>query len=144
MFWIVASYLGHMISIMMRNTISSNAGRAYSWINTRVENAVDKLHEYSTIVRVRRVRKKPRVRGRPKRKGKRLTCHTVMVFSAAARSANVTTFNTDLGEVVINNWASDCFSHIISDFVGPMRDCNKVVKGFGRSRTSNVNMHPCI
>ena len=136
----MASYLGHMINAMIGGTLSSNAGRVYVWINAKVENAVDKMHEYSTTIKVRRVKKKLRVRGRPRRKGRRLTCHAVMVFSAAAKSAGITTFDTDSGEVGIDNRASGCFSHMISDFVGPMRNCNKVVKGFGGSRTSNVKM----
>ena len=124
----------------MSNKASIIAGRTYTWTNARVERAIDKLHEYSTTIRIKRISKKSRGRGRPKRKGKVLTCHAVMVFSAAARSSNVTTFDTDSGEVGIDNRASGCFSHVISDFVGPMRDCNKVVKGFRGSRTSNVKM----
>ena len=140
MLWVVVSYLGHMISMLIGNTPSSNAGRLYAWINLKVENAVDKMHEYSTTIKVQRTKRKHRVRGRPRRKGRRLTCHAVMVFSAAAKSASITTFDTDSGEVGIDNRASGCFSHMINDFVGPMRDCNKVVKGFGGSRTSNVKM----
>ena len=120
--------------------MSSNAGMLYSWVNARIDVAVSKLHIYSTTVRIKRARRKSRLRGRPRRRGKALTCHTVMVFSAAARSRGITAFDTDSGEVGIDNRASGCFSHVISDFVGPMKDCNKVVKGFGGSRTSNVKI----
>ena len=140
MFWVVINYLGHIARWIVSNKASVVAGRAYSWLNARIENVIDRIHEYSTTIRVRRIRKRSKVRGRPRRKGKLLTCHAVMVFSAAARSSNVVAFDTDSGEVGINNRASGCFSHVISDFVGPMRDCNKVVKGFGGSRTSNVKM----
>ena len=136
----IANCLGHTLKFIVNIEASMIIRTTYPWINERVESVIDKIHEYSTTIKVRRTSKKPRVRGRPKRRGKILTCHAVMVFSAAARSSNVTTFDTDSGEVGIDNRASGCFSHVISDFVGPLRDCNKVVKGFGGSRTSNVKM----
>lgn len=40
----------------------------------------------------------------------------------------------------IDNRASGCFSHEVSNFVGQLRECNRVVKGFGASSTSNIKM----
>ena len=118
------------------------SGLLYHWINNIVTSIIDPAHEYSTTIKVKRRKKRMRLRGRgrPRRRGRMLTTHAVMVLSAAAGSTRVAAFDTDSGEVGIDNCASGCFSHIIDDFVGPMRDCNKVVKGFGGSRTSNVKM----
>ena len=109
-------------------------------MDTKVEWIINQVHTYLTTIRVRRTSRKKRIRGRPKRRGRRLTCHAVMVFAATSKSSSIVTFDTDSGEVGIDNRASGCFSHVIGDFVGPMRDCHRVVKGFGGSRTSNVKM----
>ncbi len=106
-----------------------------------METAIGKIHHYSTTVRVKRTRgRRKRMKRNPRRKGKVLTCQAVMVYAATAKRSSMTTFDTDSGDVGIDNRASGCFSHVITDFIGPMRDCNRVVKGFGGSRTSNVKM----
>ena len=113
----------------------------YWKINETMEIAISKIHHYSTTVRVKRNRgRRRRMKTSPKRKGKVLTCQAVMVYAATAKRSSMATFDTDSGEVGIDNRASGCFSHVITDFIGPMRDCNRVVKGFGGSRTSNVKM----
>ena len=81
-----------------------------------------------------------RVRGRPRRRGRYPICQAVMVYAAAARASANSTFDTDSGTVGIDNRASGCFSHVIDDFVGPVRDCKRIVKGFGGSKTSNVKI----
>ena len=128
----------------MRNVIVHmrfhKSGLLYDWINSIVIGIIDAAHEYSTSVKVKRRKQRMSLRGRPRRRGRILTSHAVMVLSAAAGSTRIAAFDTDSGEVGIDNRASGCFSHVIDDFVGPVRDCNRIVKGFRGSRTSNVKM----
>ena len=44
---------------------------------------------------------------------------------------NCTRFDTDSGRVGIDNRASACISHDISDFVGSLKKVNRAIKGFG-------------
>ena len=48
------------------------------------------------------------------------------------------TFDTDSGPVGIDNRCSACMSHVIQDFEDTPRPTNRVIKGFGGSRTKNV------
>ena len=52
----------------------------------------------------------------------------------------ITPFDTDSSTIGIDNRASGCFSHISTDFVGPLQDSNKIVKGFGGTKTSAVKI----
>ena len=81
-------------------------------------------------------REKRRKRGTIRR---RLICNAMVVYAATARNT-ITAFDTDSHTVGVDNRASACFSHVAQDFVGELKDCNKVVKGFGGSNTSNVKM----
>ena len=45
--------------------------------------------------------------------------------------ANATTFDTDSKAVGIDNRCSACISHDIRDFIGPLHDSNRTIKGFG-------------
>ena len=47
-------------------------------------------------------------------------------------------FDTDSGQVGIDNRASACISHQIGDFVGPLVKVNRAIKGFGGERTWNI------
>lgn len=51
---------------------------------------------------------------------------------------NYARFDTDSGRVGIDNRASACISHDISDFVGPLKKVNRAIKGFGGEKTWNV------
>ena len=139
--WYAIGMLGHIVGRMAAVMRHKKRVPVYAIMDGMADKIITLLHQYSTTVRTeRRMSNKRRVRGRPRRKGRTLTCSAVMVFAAAAKSTPSTTFDTDSGQVGIDNRASGCFSHVIEDFVGPMRECNKVVKGFGGSRTSNVKM----
>ena len=129
--------LGHIVGRIAAVMRHKRKVPVYTIMDGVMDKIVTLLHDYSTTIRTeKRKGNKRRFRGRPRQKGKTLTCNAVMVFAAAAKSTPSTTFDTDSGQVGIDNRASGCFSHVIEDFVGPMRDCNKVVKGFGGSRTS--------
>jgi hypothetical protein len=49
-------------------------------------------------------------------------------------------FDLDSKWVGVDKRCSGCISHVRSDFVGILNDCNRVIKGFGGSRTTNVKV----
>ena len=96
---------------------------------------------YITITYLQSPHRPPRRRkrsGRPPRR--RILCHAVAVYAAAAKAQRITPFDRDSHMIGIDNRASGCFSHVSTDFVGPLRDSNKIVKGFGGSTTSAIKV----
>ena len=83
-------------------------------------------------------KRKARFKGSPKRR--RMICHAVAVYSSTLKAHRITTFDTDSNTIGIDNRASGCFSHVSTDFIGPLRDSNRIVKGFGGSKTSAVKI----
>ena len=83
-------------------------------------------------------KRKYKKKGRPKRR--RIICQSVAVYASTLRAHRITPFDTDSSTIGIDNRASGCFSHVSTDFVGPLRDSNRIVKGFGGSRTSSVKI----
>ena len=53
---------------------------------------------------------------------------------------NVTRFDTDSAPVGIDNRCTGCISHVSQDFIGPLRETNRPIKGFGGSRTEGVKV----
>ena len=49
-------------------------------------------------------------------------------------------FDTDSEWVGVDNRCSGCISHVRSDFVGELRESNRVIKGFGGTRTVNIKV----
>jgi Reverse transcriptase (RNA-dependent DNA polymerase) len=69
----------------------------------------------------------------------------LLAMSVLALQANATVstereacFDTDSDDVGIDNRCSACISHVESDFEGSLVACDRVIKGFGGSRTRNV------
>ena len=52
--------------------------------------------------------------------------------------SNVARFDTDIGQIEIDNRASACISHKISDFAGTLQKVNRTIKGFGGARTYDI------
>ena len=74
---------------------------------------------------------------------------TTMLLSLAAtmndgydlnKTVNVTRFDTDSFPIGIDNRCSGCISPVAEDFEGPLRECNRSIKGFRGTTTSNVMM----
>ena len=67
---------------------------------------------------------------------------TVLAMQADAKkdTERRVRFDTDSEWVGVDNRCSGCISHVRSDFVGNLNDCNRVIKGFGGSRTTNVKV----
>ena len=59
-------------------------------------------------------------------------------MTATAPEAHSTTFDTDSTTVGIDNRCTACISDDVHDFIGPLQDSKRVIKGFGGSRTPNV------
>ena len=57
-----------------------------------------------------------------------------------SKGARLAKFDTDSVSIGVDNRCSGCISHRIEDFEGQMTDTNKVVKGFGGTKTTNVKM----
>ena len=83
-------------------------------------------------------KRRSRIRGGPKRR--RILCHSVAVYASTIKAHRIVPFDTDSYTIGIDNRASGCFSHVSTDFVGPLRDSNRIVKGFGGSKTSSVKI----
>ena len=53
-------------------------------------------------------------------------------------------FDTDAKPIGVDNQCSACISPYIKDFIGPLEDTNKTIKGFAGARTNNpkiVTLH---
>lgn len=73
------------------------------------------------------------------KKGTLYVNQALMAMQATGKDdSEAETFDVDSGPVGIDNRASACMSHIIQDFVGPVTSTNRVVKGFGGTRVSNI------
>ena len=69
-----------------------------------------------------------------------LTVMAMQVNATIARERGVR-FDTDSANIGIDNRCTACISHIADDFEpGTLRKCNRVVKGFGGSRETNVQV----
>ena len=71
----------------------------------------------------------------------------LLLFSVFAMQAHATIssereirFDTDSDYIGIDNRCSACISHDRSDFIGDLTPTNRVVKGFGGTRITNVQM----
>ena len=77
----------------------------------------------------------------------RTTCKVMAMSAVLAMQANATIsterevrFDTDSELVGIDNRCSACISHDPNDFDGPLEPSNRIVKGFGGSRTTNIKV----
>jgi hypothetical protein len=67
---------------------------------------------------------------------------TVLAMQANATIATErkTQFDTDSETIGIDNQCSGCISHVRDDFVGELRQTDRVVKGFAGTKTANVQV----
>ena len=49
-------------------------------------------------------------------------------------------FDTDVKPIGVDNRCSACISPYIDDFIGPLEDTNKTIKGFAGTRMDNPKM----
>ena len=65
---------------------------------------------------------------------------TVMVLLATTAAQNHASFDTDSAPVGVDIRFSGCISHVVTDFIGELVDCNRTIKGFGGIRKTNIKM----
>ena len=58
----------------------------------------------------------------------------------AGKYTNQVRFDTDSAPIGIDNRCSACISHVAQDFIGPLRDSGRTIKGFAGSRTKGVKV----
>jgi len=61
-----------------------------------------------------------------------------MAAATPTQAAQPLRFDTDYSPVGIDNRCSACISHCIEDFIDTPRPSNRIIKGFGSSRTAEV------
>jgi hypothetical protein len=95
----------------------------------------------------RTVKSNHRIRTTINRRRMKTTTRAMMAMSVLAMQDHATVaterkavFDTDSDVVGVDNRCTGCISHIKEDFVGPLTATNRVVKGFGGSRTMNVKV----
>ena len=64
----------------------------------------------------------------------------VIVLSATTSAQNHASFEMDSAPVGVDNRCLGCISHKVTDFIGELVDCNRTIKGFGSTRTTNIKI----
>ena len=64
----------------------------------------------------------------------------ILAFVATTKYQHVVRMDTNSEAIGIANRASACISHKADDFVSDLKDCNRVIKGYMGSRTSNIKI----
>ena len=105
------------------------ASRTGDWILANVETNRSKRRRARMFLTVGRVRQTTRI-----------VAMTALAMQASATisTEREVTFDTDSEIVGIDNRCTACISHSLDDFEGTLVPSNRVVKGFGGSRTRNV------
>ena len=65
---------------------------------------------------------------------------TVMVLSSTTAAQNHTSFDTDSYPVGVDNRCLGCISHKVTNFIEELVDCNRTIKVFSGTRTTNIKM----
>ena len=74
-------------------------------------------------------------------RARQLAIHTTIVHQTTINNRERTTrFDSDSGEIGVDNRCSACISHVAEDFEGQLIDCNRSIKGFGGTTITDVKM----
>ena len=73
-----------------------------------------------------------------------LTALIAMSAKETTMHTNTSIFDTDSKSVGIDNRCSACISHDIRDFIGPLRESNRTIKGFGGIKHTSTIMSGTI
>ena len=60
--------------------------------------------------------------------------------SKTGQYTNNIRFDTDSAPIGIDNRCTACISHVAQDFIGPLKDTGRTIKGFAGSQTKNVKV----
>jgi hypothetical protein len=106
------------------------------WANSRKERKT--IFERTKLERTEIARRMQK--GNDKRKMAFLAFAVVAMQGTGGLKDNHTSFDTDSAPIGIDNRCTGCISHRIEDFEGPLQESNRAIKGFGRTRTTNVKI----
>ena len=127
---------GSNINKLVKNLIQS--------IGSKIDKMTQKWGHTRKLQRLKRVAGGHSPNIKSKMMGRRCsialasTALAMQVKTGSTQMARHARFDTDAYDIGIDNRCSGCISHKIEDFVGPMIDSKKSIKGFGGSRTTNV------
>ena len=128
----------------------SKRSRAKEWVRERVNMISDVIYNKTLQLEIylqRKCVKRPKVRrhNSGRHHSAKIMCMTALAMQATTNNYIInTTFDSDSSTVGIDNRCSACMSHVIEDFTGQMRECNKSIKGFGGSKIYNVKIGTII
>lgn len=117
-------------------------GGKWDYITTKIERMQITCRNQRKIRRSQRVAKIMQLPPERKNKGRVYLAFAALAMQARSANAyeNSMAFDTDSGPIGIDNRCTACISHRIEDFEGQLYDSNRVIKGFGGTRTQNVKM----
>ena len=96
------------------------------------------LQYLPTPTRRRPNQQRHKKRGPPWSKRKIILATSVIAIMSATKHQNTCMFDTDSVTIGIDNRASGCISYEPTDFIGPLRECNRVIKGYNGAVTTNI------
>ena len=67
-----------------------------------------------------------------------IVVNQVLCMHTQVNNSNISTFDTDSIPIGIDNRCTACISHKIEDFVGPLRDTNRIIRGFGGTKDKEI------
>jgi len=102
----------------------------------------------STNLKIKRARRSARLKvndGKSRSLGNKLVrcvvLTAIMALQAQAKPfETLVTFDADAKMVGIDDRASGCISHDETDFIGPLVDCNRVIKGYKGTKSYGLKM----
>ncbi len=119
--------------------------RLKTWANKQANKVADSISKWDTANRSRKkIETVTRIATRIGNPGRSNRNIAFLAFAAVAMQANgglddnQTAFDTDSAPIGIDNRCTGCISNRIEDFEGPLQKSNRVIKGFGGTRTRNV------
>ena len=114
----------------------------YGTITKLINDSINKLDMWSSHWCVKRKYDKPPWAARRRRKRRFITMAAIIAMSgttdAQKSEAECGPFDSDSAMVGIDNRCSGCITHVRTDIPGELTPCNRVIKGFGGTRTTNV------
>lgn len=140
------------------NILSSYVGRPKAWITSLYQTIKTQIEHRCAITTIRHRRQiarkyqqhSPR-KAPPWARGNTKHRHYIMAHKAllaqqahASKQRRTIILDTDSKPIGIDNRATAFFSGDIDDFEGPLRESNRVVKGFGGSRTTGVKIGTAV
>lgn len=133
-----------------RWTMMKYVGWLKSWVKGRTRRLADKTERFIMELHTRKRRRyvqrivkkhsrKTATWGRLRHSLTILACGTLIAAQASDAMEDIHfSYDTDAGLVGVDNRCSACISHDSDDFIGPLEDSNRVIKGYGGTRTTGV------